>query len=278
MGATAISRTSTGNAWLSTFNGLVQRNAETFWTLKNADRWLSLRLESLANVLVFSCALFSSVAMKKGGKAGWGVTQALSVTGLLNWAVRCLTETEQMITSSLRVREIIDVEPEPDFPACSDSKLLESGWPWNGDVSFSDVVMTYGEGEEPALKGVNLKFESGKSYGLVGRTGSGKSSVLLSLFRLAPWSGGISLSGVPIDSIKLETLRKSISIIPQTASVLPGTLRDNLSVSGDADDSTCWSALVLASPSLAMRFGDLNAKIGTLSEGEKSLLSLGKSV
>ena len=129
------------------------------------------------------------MAVKGGGRAGWGVTQALAVTGLLNWAVRCLTETEQMIASSLRVREIIDVPPERDEPRCPDRVLRESGWPWNGEVSFEDVVMAYGEGEEPALKGVSLRFESGKSYGLVGRTGSGKSSVLMSLFRLAPWSG-----------------------------------------------------------------------------------------
>ena len=76
------------------------------------------------------------------------------------------------------------------------------------------------------------------------------------------------LSGVPIDSVGLETLRKSISIIPQTATILPGTLRDNLSVSGEADDSTCWSALVLASPSLALRFGTLDAEVSVLSEGE----------
>ena len=113
-----------------------------------------------------------------------------------------------MIASSLRVREIIDVPPERDDPRCPDRVLKESGWPWNGEVRFENVVMAYGEGEEPALKGVSLRFESGKSYGLVGRTGSGKSSVLMSLFRLAPWSGSITLSGVPIDSVGLGTSSK----------------------------------------------------------------------
>ena len=96
LGATAVSRSGTGPAWLAHFQSLVEVNAATFWTLKNADRYLSLRLETLANLLVYSCALFSSVTVKGGGRAGWGVTQALAVTGLLNWAVRCLTETEQV--------------------------------------------------------------------------------------------------------------------------------------------------------------------------------------
>ena len=194
-----------------------------------------------------------------------------------------MTETEQMITSTQRVQEIIDVEPEMQVSvlAPKHDHLMNSGWPWRGEVEFEGVDMRYTEGAPLVLKDFNLKVGGGESVGIVGRTGSGKSSVLLTLFRLMHiHSGTIKIDGVDISSVPLEILREMIATIPQDSIIYEGTLRDNLcfdlSGGGDAEsDQQAWKALEIVAPELAGRFsqqGGLECDLGggaSLSEGEK---------
>jgi ABC-type multidrug transport system fused ATPase/permease subunit len=135
--------------WKERFRAAQAANVKAFYGIKRCDRFLSVRLESLANLMVLAAAVLSTKVAKNAGYAGWGLSQALSITGLLNWAVRCLTETEQMITSTQRVKEIIDVEPEVDVGVLAPMHegLLRSGWPWNGAIEFEGVNMRYTEGE-----------------------------------------------------------------------------------------------------------------------------------
>lgn len=135
--------------WKERFRVAQTANIKAFYGIKRCDRFLSVRLESLANLMVFATAVLSTKVAKNAGYAGWGLSQALSITGLLNWAVRCLTETEQMITSTQRVEEIIDVEPEVDVGVLAPEHegLLKSGWPWKGAIEFEGVNMRYTEGK-----------------------------------------------------------------------------------------------------------------------------------
>ena len=187
-----------------------------------------------------------------------------------------------MIVSTVRVNEIINVPSELDkeVVSSSDERLLKSGWPWNGEVKFEGVSAKYGENEPDVLKSISLTFPAGKSTAIIGRTGSGKSSVLLSLFRLMPTTGLITLSGVDVKSVKLDNLRKQISVIPQDGHIYPASLRDNLDVAGDANDDICQRALNVASPELALRYPDLSLKLDPedLSSGEKSLISLARAL
>ncbi|GMI01552.1 hypothetical protein TrVE_jg12120 [Triparma verrucosa] len=282
LGGSVVRSTGTADVWIDKFKTKLDDNLRTFHTIKRCDRYLSVRLETLANTLTLVAAAISCVKKTTGGNAGWGLSQALSITGLLNWAVRCLTETEQMIVSTVRVNEIINVPSELDkeVVSSSDERLLKSGWPWNGEVKFEGVSAKYGENEPDVLKSISLTFPAGKSTAIIGRTGSGKSSVLLSLFRLMPTTGLITLSGVDVKSVKLDNLRKQISVIPQDGHIYPASLRDNLDVSGDANDDICQRALNVASPELALRYPDLSLKLDPedLSSGEKSLISLARAL
>ena len=126
-------------------------------TLKSCDRWLSVRLEIMGNFVVFFAAMAAAWASSqnnlKSGAAGWGLTQALAITGLLNWAVRCVSESETQMLSILRVGEIRKaVESsggkESSRPGeakklivgghknyvSSDAALMRSGWPWGGGL------------------------------------------------------------------------------------------------------------------------------------------------
>ena len=143
--------------WGEKFRKIQRDNVVAFYGMKRCDRFLSSRVESLANLNVLAAALLPTMIVgRSSGYSGWGISQALSITGLLNWTVRCLTETEQMITSTQRIQEIIDVEGEDrggrntiendendesggNFVEPTQSQLAEVGWPRSGDIEFKEV-------------------------------------------------------------------------------------------------------------------------------------------
>ena len=183
----------------------IDDNMSAYVGMKLVDRWLSVRLEILGNLVVFCSAVLAIVAGPRGGAAGISLNNALSVTSLLNWAVRNGVDTESLMNSVERVmytaREtpaekagIVDNIPASAFtptlssqqsalPA-SDHELSSSGWPWRGGITLQGVVMSYREDFEPVLRGVDLQILPGECVGIVGRTGSGKSSLLRALLRL----------------------------------------------------------------------------------------------
>ena len=327
-------------------------------SLKLIDRWLAVRLEATGNLLVFMVALVSTHLAKTGrltaGAAGWGLTQALSVCGLLNWAVRVVTDTETHMHSVQRVNELCNPNIVPRelgeageafrrsgatteaVLSCpkSDEALLESGWPWEGRVEFKNVSVRYNDKSPQVLKGVNLDIKPGSAVGIVGRTGSGKSSLLLSLFRIIELDGDVDdsgvaaaaaaggggggggvgssnssssssssnqeimpqilIDGVDIRSVRLQSLRERLSIIPQEPFLMQGTLRYNLSPGAEADgkpvseeeDARLWRALYTVSPLLTTKFRHYHEGLDTiipeqgkgLSTGERQLICLTRAL
>lgn len=143
---------------------------------------------------------------------------------------------------------------------------------------FNAVSMRYNEASPLVLKSVTVDIPAGTTLGVVGRTGSGKSSLLLTLFRLVEieGSGSITIDGVDIRYLSLQGLRDSLSIIPQSPTLFAGTLLYNLDASGQASADEAWSALEAASPDLAGTFRNSDAGLNTLiSEGGENL-SLGQ--
>jgi ATP-binding cassette subfamily C (CFTR/MRP) protein 1 len=301
--------------WSSKHRSLSDQNLGVFYTVKSFDRWLSTRLESLGNTVVFTAAVASVFLTRAGrmeaGSAGWGLTQALAITGLLTWAVRCLTDLETSMMSVMRVKELTDLDrDEVDVPGQTSKRmpvepsnagdalmpllpesvhfnstlapldsnvLLKDGWPWKGNVIFRNVSMKYNPSSPLVLRSVTVAIPAGTTLGVVGRTGSGKSSLLLTLFRLAEIesNGSIEIDGVDIRSVSLETLRSSLAIIPQDPVLFAGSISYNLDASGNAEPSEMWNALKAASPSLARQFMSTGGLESPISEGGKNL-SLGQ--
>lgn len=252
------------------------------------------------------------------GSAGWGLTQALSITGLLTWAVRCLTDLETNMMSVMRVRELTDLDSEdvdlgklsskksgeapssstrmprelfgggealqPLLPvekvhaslAPSDSEaLMKTGWPWKGNLSLNNISMRYNPSAPLVLRNVTLGVPAGTTLGIVGRTGSGKSSLLLTLFRLVEIEGGgsIEIDGVDIRSVDLKSLRRSLAIIPQDPTLFQGDIAYNLDATGASTEADMWEALEAASPTLAARFRRGDGLSTAVSEGGNNLSS-----
>jgi ATP-binding cassette subfamily C (CFTR/MRP) protein 1 len=117
-------------------------------------------------------------------------------------------------------------------------------WPQTGSIVFENVAMRYREGLPLVLHGISLTIRAREKVGVVGRTGAGKSSLALALFRLVELtSGRISIDGIDIASVGLNDLRERLSIIPQDAVLFSGTLRSNLDPFAVCTDTEVWHAL-----------------------------------
>ena len=119
-----------------------------------------------------------------------------------------------------------------------------ASWPSKGAVEFKDYSTRYRPGLDLVLKNINLQIKAREKIGVVGRTGAGKSSLTLALFRIIEAaSGKISIDELNTSTIGLLDLRRRLAIIPQDAALFEGTIRDNLDPGHVHDDTELWSAL-----------------------------------
>ena len=163
----------------------------------------------------------------------------LSVTGLLNGLITSFTETEKEMVSVERAHQFEKIESENWLG----TEEMPIGWPNEPFVEFSNVTMQYNIQDDNALNGISFCINPGEKIGICGRTGSGKSSIFIDLFRGEELkSGTIRIDNVNIRNINLNTLRQSMSIIPQDPFLFDGTLRENLDLSNKCDDNQLWNA------------------------------------
>ena len=161
----------------------------------------------------------------------------------------------------------------------------DEDWPSKGTLQYDQVTAIYRKGLPPVLSNLSFTLPGGISCGVVGRTGSGKSSLMLTLFRLIPvTSGRILLDDIDTSSIGLDALRRQIAIIPQDPVLFSGTLRSNLDPWGKFDDATLWDALDMAqlkSVAASLR-GGLDARMqeagDNISAGQRQLLCLARAL
>ncbi|RMD42862.1 hypothetical protein DV735_g2276, partial [Chaetothyriales sp. CBS 134920] len=252
-------------------------NLRAYFPSVSANRWLAVRLEFIGSIIIFSAGTFAviSVANHSGlssGMVGLAMSYALQITQSLNWIVRQTVEVETNIVSVERVLEYANLPSEaPDVIFKNRPNI---GWPAHGQVSFNNYSTRYREGLDDVLKNINISIKAREKIGVVGRTGAGKSSLTLALFRIIePTAGNISIDGLDTSSIGLLDLRRRLAIIPQDACLFEGTIRDNLDPRHVHDDTELWSVLGLArlQEHVSTMEGQLDA---TLTEGGDNILVL----
>ncbi|KRY46831.1 Multidrug resistance-associated protein 1, partial [Trichinella britovi] len=223
----------------------VDWNQATNYPLLVSNRWLATRLELIGNLLVFftaSYAVYSRDSHSSSvGMVGLAVTYALLITQTLNWVVRMNSDLETNIVSVERIKEYIELPSEASLvSACRPPP----DWPNAGMVEFKNYSMRYRAELEPALKNISFVAQPREKVGIVGRTGAGKSSITLALFRIVePDSGQIIIDGIDISTVGLHDLRSRLSIIPQEPVLLCGSLRMNLDPTEKRTDDELWTAL-----------------------------------
>ncbi|XP_042886660.1 multidrug resistance-associated protein 1-like isoform X6 [Penaeus japonicus] len=222
----------------------VDFNQVSYYPSVMVNRWLAVRLEFIGNILTFSAALFAVMSRGtiSGGIVGLSVSYALSVTQALNWLVRMTSDVETNIVAVERIKEYTETEQEAPWEIQGNKPHKD--WPEEGVVEFSKYSTRYREGLELVIRDIDCRISGGEKVGIVGRTGAGKSSMTLALFRIIEAaSGHISIDNVNVSKIGLHDLRQRLTIIPQDPVLFSGKLRMNLDPFNKYDDSKIWSAL-----------------------------------
>ena len=171
----------------------------------------------------------------------------MTITDLFNWLVMYSSFTETDIVAVERIIEYSKVKSEAEWDSVVDTLRPPAEWPLHGSIEFQAYSTRYREGLDLVLKDISLRIEGAEHIGIVGRTGAGKSSISLALFRLIePSSGTILIDGVDISKIGLHELRDALTIIPQDPVLFSGKLRINLDPFNTFNDEQLWRALDLA--------------------------------
>ncbi|KFP80701.1 Canalicular multispecific organic anion transporter 2, partial [Apaloderma vittatum] len=225
----------------------MDENQKSYYPNIVSNRWLGIRVEFVGSCIVFFAALFAVIGKNNlnAGLVGLSVSYALQVTLSLNWMVRMTSELETNIVAVERIKEYSETETEA--PWTIEGKSPPEDWPSKGELEFVNYSVRYRKGLDLVLKGLNLQVRGGEKIGIVGRTGAGKSSMTLCLFRiLEAVKGEIKIDGVKISEIGLHDLRSRLTIIPQDPVLFSGTLRMNLDPFNKYSDEEIWKALELS--------------------------------
>ncbi|KAG1747121.1 ABC protein [Suillus paluster] len=217
------------------------------------QRWLAIRLDLMASMLILVVALLavSDVSGINAAQIGLALTYAISLAQMCGGVIRQTADVENNMNSVERVTQYVDEDVIPqEAPHEIEERKPPAQWPEHGVVEFNDVKMAYRPGLPEVLKGISVNVRGGEKIGIVGRTGAGKSSLMLALFRIIELSGGsITIDGIDISTIGLKDLRSKISIIPQDvcwfsfAKESTGTIRSNLDPFSKHNDAELWDAL-----------------------------------
>jgi len=222
----------------------INTQSRPFIFLWACNRWLAFRADLLGNLVAFSAGVFIILNLGKidAGAAGISLSYAMNFTENVLWLVRQYGMNEQNMNAMERVKEYLDVEQEAE-PIVEDKRPSKS-WPEEGGVEFVSYSTRYRAELEPVLRSISLKIKPREKVGIVGRTGAGKSSLTLAIFRaLEADSGSIIIDGVDIGKIGLLDLRENVTIVPQDPTLFMGTIRTNLDPFDQQTDDEVFEAL-----------------------------------
>ncbi|WOL08995.1 ABC transporter C family member 3-like [Canna indica] len=251
-----------------------------------AMEWLCFRLDMLSS-LTFAFSLIFLISVLKGvidpAIAGLAVTYGLNLNMLQAWVIWNICQLENRIISVERILQYTTIASEP--PLTTETIKLDSSWPSKGEIELCNLQVRYGPHMPFVLRGLTCTFSGGMKTGIVGRTGSGKSTLIQALFRIIdPTVGQLVIDGIDISMVGLHELRSRLSIIPQDPTMFEGTIRSNLDPLEEYTDQEIWKALDCCQLGEEVRKKELKLDSGVTENGEnwsvgqRQLVCLGRVI
>lgn len=233
--------------FLKIFQRATDTNSSAMLNYVTAQRYLALRIELLGSMIVLISSTLvvalNETLQLEAGFAALLIIWSSNYTITLQFLVDTFNEAEAAITSIERVHAMCDLPKEKSMQTDESVKLPDT-WPSDGLVEFQDVQLRYRDGLPLALDGLSFHASPGERIGIVGRSGAGKSSITVALFRLVEIVGGqIFVDGIDLSTLGLSDVRGRLRIIPQDPFLLSGTLRDCLDPFGGSTDDEILEAL-----------------------------------
>ncbi|KAL7114288.1 hypothetical protein ACP275_04G111200 [Erythranthe tilingii] len=224
---------------------LIDNNATPFFHYFSANEWLIQRLETLS-ATVLAVAALCMVLLPQGtfssGFIGMALSYGLSLNNSLVFSINNQCNLSNYIVSVERIGQYMNIPSEA--PEVIDDNRPPVEWPSEGKVEIQHLEIRYRRDAPLVLRAISCTFEGGHKIGIVGRTGSGKSTLIGALFRLVEPSGGkIIVDGIDITKIGLHDLRSRFGIIPQDPTLFTGTVRFNLDPLAQHTDKEIWEVL-----------------------------------
>lgn len=198
---------------------------------------------------------------------------------LTQFAVRKLTEVENLMTAVERVIAYTKLDSEPGYDV---KRLPPEKWPDKGTINFRDISLAYYPGGPQVLRNISLSIKAGAKVGILGRTGSGKSSLVAALMRMPEAEGDILIDDVVLRSINLRGSRQAITVLGQNPVLFSGSVRKNLDIMEQFQDADLWRALeqVQMNNLVENLEGQLDYELleqgANLSVGERQLICLAR--
>ncbi|ESO07545.1 hypothetical protein HELRODRAFT_110482 [Helobdella robusta] len=268
------------------FEKLVNSHISAVLMNSSFIRWMTLRLDILATFSTSMVALL--IVLSKNNvstaMAGLAISYSAQMSTFFQHTVRLITEAESKFISVERLLSWAKNTPQ-EAPLIITSRRPPDGWPSDGRIVFSNYYLSYQKNSTHVLKNVNFTINPKEKVGIIGRTGSGKSSIVASIFRIFEKTrGSILIDDIDISEIGLYDLRSRLAIVPQEPVLFSGTLRYNLDPFKKYTNNELWSALEKCR--IKQKISHLNGQLDTkiiehgayFSLGEKQLICLARTL
>ncbi|CAN0841085.1 ABC transporter C family member 10 [Linum grandiflorum] len=265
---------------------LIDRNASSYLHSFSANEWLVQRLEFLCAIILSSTTLAMAMldlGASASGFIGMELSYGLSLNMFMIFCVQCQCSLSNSIISVERLEQYRHIASEA--PEIIPNNRPQPTWPAIGKLEISNLKVRYRQNAPVVLKGISFTVEGGHKVGIVGRTGSGKTTLISALFRLVEFEQGkIIIDGINISRIGLHDLRSHLAIIPQDPTLFVGTVRYNLDPLSEHTDQEIWLVLQKCHLREAIMEKEerLNAPVAqdgsNWSMGQRQLFCLGRAI
>ncbi|XP_034117135.2 probable multidrug resistance-associated protein lethal(2)03659 isoform X3 [Drosophila albomicans] len=230
---------------IAEFDNLQDLHSSGYYTFLSTNRAFGYYLDLFCSLYIVIIIINYFInPPENSGEVGLAITQAMGMTGMVQWGMRQSAELENTMTAVERVVEYDEIEPEGEYES-KPNKKPPITWPEHGQIVADDLSLRYfpDPSSKYVLKSLNFEIKPMEKVGIVGRTGAGKSSLINALFRLSYNDGAIVIDSRDTNELGLHDLRSKISIIPQEPVLFSGSMRYNLDPFEEYSDVKLWDAL-----------------------------------